>query len=51
METKKNLEYTQDYDDDRCDDRYDDWEQENVEQEELTWNQQLWEDIGYSNCL
>lgn len=47
MDTKKNLEYIQDCDDDR----YDDWEQEYVEQEELTWNQQLWEDIGYSNCL
>jgi hypothetical protein len=46
MDTKKNLEYVQDYDDDR----YDDWEREDVEQEELTWNQRLWEDIGYSNC-
>lgn len=46
MDTKKNLEYVQDCDDDR----YDDWGREDVEQEELTWNQRLWEDIGYSNC-
>jgi hypothetical protein len=33
-------------------DRCNDWEEiEEQDQEELTWNQQLWNDIGYSNCL
>ena len=40
-------EYNETYDDRY---EYDDWEQEYVEQEELTWNQRLWDDIGYSNC-
>jgi hypothetical protein len=33
--------------------RYEDWAKEEMEQEqeEASWNQQLWNDIGYSNCL
>lgn len=41
-------------DQDDYNDRCNDWAREEIEeqdQEELTWNQQLWNDIGYSNCL
>lgn len=34
-------------------DRCNDWAREEIEEQdqEETWNQQLWNDIGYSNCL